>query len=558
MQGSLFSGPRQALSLRHYQQSAVNAVYNHLRKRDDNPCVVIPTGGGKTPVIATICSDTVKRWNGRAIVLAHVKELLEQSADKLASVCPDVPIGIHSAGLGRRDKAQPVIVAGIQSVYNKACELGPFDLALIDEAHLIQPDGEGMYSTFLAEAKIVNPQLRCVGFTATPFRLSSGPICTPDGILNSICYEIGVRQLIVEGYLSPLVSKNGKHKADTSGLHIRGGEFVAEEVSALMGDDILVRDAVDEIIAYTADRKSVLIFAADVAHASQVCNAFNDRGQTCHVITGETPAAARAAMLAAFRDQEFKYLVNVQVLTTGFDAPNVDCIPLLRPTNSPGLYYQMVGRGFRICEGKLDCLILDYGGNVDRHGPVDLVSIFDIAEGKTGQAPTKECPQCQSVIFAGYATCPHCSYEFPPPDRQRHSGEATDEDILSGSVTDTPYDVLETEYSVWTKASNPSGPKSMRVGYRVAYTDWQYEWICFEHSGYAYEKACGWWRDRSPDPLPKTAQDAVNACRLGAVADTHAILVRSVSGEKFDSIIAYKLGDKPPPLETPEIEDVPF
>ena len=124
MQGSLFSAPSAPLTLRHYQQAAVNAVYQHLRTRDDNPCVVIPTGGGKTPVMATICRDTVKQWRGRAVVLAHVKELLEQSADKLASVAPDLDCGVYSAGLGRREKDAPIIVAGIQSVYERASTVG--------------------------------------------------------------------------------------------------------------------------------------------------------------------------------------------------------------------------------------------------------------------------------------------------------------------------------------------------------------------------------------------------------------------------------------------------
>ena len=131
--------------LRPYQQEAVNAVYDYLRKKEGNPCVVLPTASGKTPLLATICRDAVMHWNGRVLVLAHVKELLQQAADKLQAICPDVPIGIYSAGLGSRDTKEPVIVAGIQSVYQKAALLGHFDLIIIDEAHLLPEDGEGMY-----------------------------------------------------------------------------------------------------------------------------------------------------------------------------------------------------------------------------------------------------------------------------------------------------------------------------------------------------------------------------------------------------------------------------
>ena len=183
------------------------AVYQHLRTRDDNPCVVIPTAGGKTPIMATICKDAVLHWNGRVMILAHVKELLEQTADKLRAVCPEVEFGIYSAGLKRRDTAHPVIVAGIQSVYKRACELDRFDLVLVDESYLFTLEGAGMYRKFLVDAKVVNPDLRIVGFTATPFRLKTGSICTPEGLLNTICDEVGVRELIVQGYLCLRVTK---------------------------------------------------------------------------------------------------------------------------------------------------------------------------------------------------------------------------------------------------------------------------------------------------------------------------------------------------------------
>lgn len=183
------------MELRLYQREAVEAVYGYLRRHEDNPCVVIPTAGGKTPVMATICKDAVTQWNGRVLILAHVKELLEQTAGKLTVICPNVRFGVYSAGLKRRDTNNPVIMAGIQSVYKRATELDAFDLVIIDEAHMIAPDGDGMYRQFLADAKAINPYLRIIGFTATPFRLKSGPICRSDGFLNRVCFEVGVREL---------------------------------------------------------------------------------------------------------------------------------------------------------------------------------------------------------------------------------------------------------------------------------------------------------------------------------------------------------------------------
>ncbi len=342
-QATTATAGQEAMILRPYQVQAVAAVYDHLRTRDDNPCVVIPTAGGKTPLMATICRDAVQMWDGRVLILAHVKELLEQAVDKLHTMAPDLwhQIGVYSAGLKSRDTDHPIIVAGIQSVYRKACDLGRFDLILIDECHLIPPDGEGMYQTFLADAKVINPNVRLVGLTATPYRMTTGTICAPGGLLNHVCYEAGVRELIVQGYLCPLKSKAGQRKADFDSLHLRGGEFIAGEVENLMDDDVLVGSACHEIIEHTKDRHAVLIFAAGVRHAQHVQRVITGLGHECGLVCGETLPFDRADTLDRFRHGDLKFLVNVNVLTTGFDAPNVDCVVLLRPTNSPGLYYQM-------------------------------------------------------------------------------------------------------------------------------------------------------------------------------------------------------------------------
>lgn len=539
------------MQLRPYQTEAVAAVYDHLRQRDDHPCVVIPTAGGKTPVMATICRDAVQQWHGRVLILAHVKELLEQATDKLHAMAPDLQsrIGVYSAGLKSRDTKQPIIVAGIQSVFRRAAELDRFDLILIDEAHMLPPDGEGMYRTFLSEARIVNPNVRLVGLTATPYRMTTGMICGPENLLNHVCYEVGVRELIVQGYLCPLRTKAGRRKVDTSGLHIRGGEFIAGQVEALMDDDSLVRSACREIVDQTQDRHSVLIFAAGVQHAMHVQRVIGEMGRECGFVCGDMLPFERAETLKRFKDGNLKYLVNVNVLTTGFDAPNIDCVALLRPTNSPGLYYQMVGRGFRLDPTKENCLILDFGGNILRHGPVDALEIKERSSGN-GEAPAKECPQCQAVIHASYSLCPECGYEFPPPKREQHDQEASTAGILSGEVTETEYEVQDVYYSVHVKRDAPEDhPRSMRVDYRVDFNDHRSEWICFEHTGYARAKAEAWWKARSHEPFPPSSQQAVDICEAGGIAPTLAITVRSVTGEEYDRITKHQLGPIPPLLD---------
>jgi DNA repair protein RadD len=324
------------LELRPYQREAVEAVYDHLRTREDNPCVVIPTAGGKTPCLATVCRDAVQLWSGRVLILAHVKELLEQAVEKLHLVAPDLPVGVYSAGLKRRDLGYAVTIAGIQSVYQKACDIRPVDLVIVDEAHLIPPDGEGMYRTFLTDMQSINPQVRVIGLTATPFRMKSGLICSPDNILNEVCYEIGVRELIVQGYLCPLRTKAGSQRPDYDQLHVRGGEYIAGEVEDLMDTDALVETACTEIVEHTSDRRSVLIFTSGVRHGEHVTRVLQERhGVECGFVEGNTPAKERDRLIDRFKHGDLRYLANVNVLTTGFDAPNVDCVALLRPTLSP-------------------------------------------------------------------------------------------------------------------------------------------------------------------------------------------------------------------------------
>ena len=537
------------LTLRPYQHEAKLAVYDHLRGRDDNPCVVIPTAGGKTPVMASICQDAVGLWQGRVIILAHVKELLEQTADKLNAICPEVRYGVYSAGLKRRDKANSVIVAGIQSVYQRACEFDPFDLAVVDEAHMIPPDGEGMNRQFLADAKVVNPNLRIIGFTATPFRLKTGTICTPDGFLNHVCYQVGVRELIVQGFLCPLITKAGINKADFSRLHVRGGEFVADEVEDLMDDDGLVEAACGEIVGYTGNRNAVLIFASGIKHGEHIVQVLQEKhGIECGFVTGETPPEERHAILTRFKAGGLKYLCNVNVLTTGFDAPNIDCVVLVRPTLSAGLYYQMVGRGFRLHPSKQNCLVLDFGGNVMRHGPVDQIRVKTYSGDEDGRAPVKECPECRSIIAAAYACCPDCGYEFPQRARSKHAAKASEAEVLSGKVTTAKFTVADVFYSIHTKrGAGNDAPKSMRVDYKVGWHLWKSEWVCLEHDGFARQKAGAWWCKRSHLPVPDSAADAVEIANDGGLAPTLTITVRSVTGERYDRIIDHELGPIPEP-----------
>jgi len=215
---------------------------------------------------------------------------------------------------------------------------------------------------------------------------------------------------------------------------------------------------------------------------------------------------------------------------------------------SPGLLVQMIGRGTRLHPGKANCLVLDFGGNLLRHGPVDQIRIREVASNGSGQAPAKECPECHSVIAAGYTVCPDCGHVFPAREKANHEPTASTEGVLSGQVMDTTYTVRDVFYSVHTKrGADEDAPKTMRVTYQVGWHQYQNEWVCLEHQGYARWRGEQWWRARSHDPVPDTAQQAVDIANNGGLARTLAITVRSVAGEKYERIIDYELGEKPEP-----------
>lgn len=544
------------MQLRPYQREAIDAAYAFLQKGYGNPCVVIPTGGGKTPVIATICRDVAERWNGRVLILAHQKELLGQAVDKLREVAPGLAMGVYSAGLRRKDLGAPVTVAGIQSVHGRACELveqgGPIDLVLIDEAHMVPHADEGMYRQFLNDLTTNCPHARVVGLTATPYRLKGGPLCGDGHVLSDVCYEIGVAELIQGGFLSPLRTRAGATRADVGSLHVRGGEFVAGETEAMMDEASLVDGACTEIAEQTRDRAATLIFTSGVRHGRHVARVLGERHRIeCGFVCSKTPAAERDGLIGRFRAGELRYLANVNMLTTGFDAPHVDCVALLRPTMSCGLYYQMVGRGFRLAPGKADCLVLDFAGNVLRHGPVDALSAKRPGA-SGGPPPAKECPQCHELVATGCRECPECGHAFPEPERTQHGVVASDAGILTGQASEHMHEVLSVRYRVHHSRRNPDAPPTMRVDYHVSLAETISEWIAIGHDGYARSKAVDWWRSRSREPAPGDAEEAVELANAGALAEPRRITVRRVAGEKFDRIIACELGPKPARLDDPD------
>lgn len=493
------------LTLRPYQQAAITAIYGYFQTHTGNPLVVIPTAGGKSLVMASFIEGVLKAWPAqRILIVTHVRELIAQNHAEMMGLWPEAPAGIYSAGLGKREAQARILFAGIQSIHRRAAEIGHTDLVLIDEAHLIPGKSSTMYRRFLDDLAKINPALKVIGLTATPFRLDCGMLHEgKDALFTDIAYEAPVRELIDLGYLSPLVSKQPATRLDVSKVGTRAGDFIARDLAAAVDQDAITRAAVTEIIEHGKGRKSWLAFCSGVEHARHVAEEFGRQGISCRTIFGDTPKDERDAILAAFKRGEIRALASMGVLTTGFNAPGVDLIALLRPTQSAGLYVQMVGRGTRLAPGKENCLVLDFAGNVRRHGPIDLVRPKRPGDGGGGEAPAKVCPECDSIIALSATECPDCGFVFPAREVKIAPTAAT-LPVLSPKQQWLP--VTGVAYSRHDKAG---GRPSLKVTYSCGLATYS-EWVCVEHQGYARQKAAEWWQKRAPGcPVPLSVAEAL-------------------------------------------------
>ncbi|WP_435630958.1 DEAD/DEAH box helicase [Carnimonas bestiolae] len=392
--------------LRPYQQQAVERVIVYFRHSDEPAVVVLPTGSGKSLVIA----ELARLARGRVLVLAHVRELVEQNHAKYEAY--GLEADIFSAGLKRKQSSRQVVFASVQSVVNSLSSFadGSFTLLVIDECHRVdvaaastprKKRGTSSYQKVIDTLRTANPRLKVLGLTATPFRLGKGFIYhrhyhgmvrgDEQAFFRECVYEMPLRWMVRNGYLSePKRIDAAIAGYDFSHLVAdRNGMFSEQQLAERTQGNRATPAIVGEIIERAQQRVGVMIFAATVQHAEEVTALLP--AQQAALITGNTESAERQRLIEAFKAQQLKYLVNVAVLTTGFDAPHVDMIAILRPTESVGLYQQIVGRGLRLAPNKQECVILDYAGNP-----------WDIYAPEVGQprpaADTEpvqvECPEC--------------------------------------------------------------------------------------------------------------------------------------------------------------------
>ena len=495
--------------LRPYQLGAVDSIYQYFAVQTGNPILAMPTGTGKSVVIAEFCKQVLVAYPGQKILVAtHVKELIEQNHQKLIDHWPTAPAGIYSASVGRRDFA-PINFVGIGTVAKHAQRFGHIDLLMIDECHLVGMNQNAQYLKFIAGLKEINPHLKVIGLTATPYRLGMGML-TEGGIFTDICYDLTERltfnRLIAEGYLSPLISRKTTVELDVSEVAKEGGEFVQKQLQDAVDKSPITSAALKETIASSERRKHWLVFAAGLDHAAHICEMLNLMGVPAAVISGELPKTERERILVDFRAGKYRAVVNNNVLTTGFDFPGIDLIVMLRPTSSPGLWVQMLGRGTRPLPGKANCLVLDFAGNTRRLGPINdpIIPRKKGASGGGGVAPVRLCPNCNTYNHASVRVCECCGDVFPVIIRI--DATSSQQSILADDLpVITDFNVSDVHYSKHTKLGKPP---SLKVSYICGLRRFE-QWICLEHPGYAGHRASVWWQEMGKTPVPLSVDDAL-------------------------------------------------
>jgi DNA repair protein RadD len=396
------------MKMRPYQQQAHDDCIAWVRK-NTAPCVLeLPTGAGKSIIVAEIANSLNKVSKGKHVLcIVPSKELLEQNADKI--IATGNAVSLFSASVGETCLANPLVVGTPVSIKNQIDRFGSqFCAVIIDECHKITPT----VIHIIDQLQVFNENLRIIGLSATPYRMSTGYIFkhdlrgvalheskTRDSYFDRLIYKITARELIQQGYLcQPIVGAINSQHYETLNMQTNAmGNFSKDDIDkAYHGKGRLTAEIVADVIEQSRDRKGVLFFAATIQHAGEIMESLPP--ELSAIVTGGTPAREREIILLKFKAQILKYLVNVAVLTTGFDAPHCDVVAILRATESAALLQQIIGRGLRLSDEKQDCLVLDYAENIERHCPDGDVFNPDIKTSNSlefnGEYLIARCPEC--------------------------------------------------------------------------------------------------------------------------------------------------------------------
>lgn len=540
---------------RWYQSEGVQAFVDYfLSGAKGHPLGVFPTGTGKSVIIAKLIRALMTLWPSvRCMMITHDMRLIEQNAAKFRTIWPECPLGIYSAGLGGRDIHLPVIFGGVKSIAleiqralaGQFSHFGWRDFIFVDEAHLISQKEDSDYQYIIRELLKINPNLRIIGFTATPYRMRQGMV-TDGGMFTDIVYDIsGVdefNRLIDEGFLSTIISRPPKNQMDDSKLIIRSGEYTEGSQELAMSEEVLYKACCEFVETGNAyNRWSWLSFAPSIKRSELINEILTSLGVDSTVVHSQVKGKGIskdkeiANRIEEFKRGYYRSIVNKDMLTTGFDHPCIDLIGQFRKTRSPGLHVQMMGRGTRPYDpmnpGDVDatffvnrkdyCIAMDFARNVEILGPINDPVIPRKPGEQGGEAPVRICPEnkqdikgrfgCGTQNHSSAQSCIFCGYIFPAkkeePMRVSH-----DDVFVAPRKEDAPkskieyWNVSQVFYSPHNKAGSPP---SIKVIYACSNGKQLNDFVCLEHVGFPGRKAREWWRERYQGDVPLTTREAL-------------------------------------------------
>jgi len=471
---------------RQYQVDAANALWEAIQTPGKLPVIAVPTGAGKTVIMGLFFERYIKEYpDNQILVLSHTQDILEQDAESLQNFFPDRHIALYSAGLGRKEHDQ-ITVGGIQSVIKNPDLFRWTNLVMVDEVHSVNHAKVGSYRKLLD-----NMHAQIIGMSATVFRSGHGYIYKGKNTLfNHLAYDLtsiaNFNKLVEDGYLCKLISVEPDTQLDSSRVKKSGGDYNVKALSNAHDQDGITRAAIKEAKHYGRNYKKWLVFAIDIEHANNICRSLNRNGILSRVLHSRI-TADRTTVIDSFKQGNVRALVSVGMITTGFDAPNVDLILMLRPTMSAVLHVQMIGRGLRIHPGKKHCLVLDYSGNTSRLGPINNVLVPKEVKKGGGEAPTKTCPKCKTITYPRAKFCESCNHEFIFESKltTTSSKEAI---VEEGKFPPSKERWLTVERALYNIHRKPNSPAILMVTYHCGLQRIK-EYLCLDHNGYAGRKA---------------------------------------------------------------------
>lgn len=546
------------MPIRYYQREAVDSIFDYWKEADGNPLVDMATGVGKSITLGTLFEELIRDYPDlRLLNVVHVIELVLGNYAEFLGLCPFAPAGVYAAGANRRDAKSPVLFGQIQSIYNKAKEIGHVDILAIDEVHLVPNKENAIYRQFIAELTAINPDLKIVGLSATVYRLDSGRLDEGDDkLFDRVVYTYSIRQGVDDGYLTTLSSKPLSTNYDVAGVTKSMGDYKFSDYREAVDTDDLNKRVVQEVLEVEGARRKSLIFTRGVEHAKRMRDAFQVAGRAVEVVHGGTPAGERRRLIEALKSGELWGLVNDNVLSTGTNIVGVDLIVDCYRTMSAARYVQRAGRGTRVVYPpgfdpeavdadarraaiaghiKPNCRYMDFAGNIKEHGPVDMIEPRKPGKGR-GEAPIKVCPSCFEINHASVRSCSCCGHEFDFEEKPRFEARADTAPILSSTQAEW-IPVRRRQFKYHEKLG---GTPSVRAEFTSGLTVYK-TWLCPQHSGFAKQKCDRWWSQHSgPLPFPSSVDEFLS--RQGELTDTAEISIKPQAGSKYWDVTGFKPG----------------